>query len=293
MEPYSYESHQKLIMSIHVRLHLHHIHGEQTRMYMFRLLLLRTRPCTTCTHEAGKSHVRGEKTQEMLSPILIQRGQVYRDNDFLQGSAKVASRRNHFLEPFCLVLQTATLSLCLPASPVSTLSRKDVKPQTMNLLTHSWWHRWNVHSRLFLSKNWGFAHLRELEVNSTVNWMSSHETWGIFAAKLKARSVKLHLPGPELRPSMSSIHHSRPLSKSLQSSKIKLCQTIWHAPQKKLPPSSTAHNLAAILAPICTPSEDFSTIWRPAQSTDGGLMTCEACLGKPTNRESSGEKSNF
>lgn len=59
--------------------------------------------------------------------------------------------------------------------------------------------------------------------------MSSHKTWGIFAAKLKAPSVKLHLPGPELRPSMSSIHHSRPLSKSLQSFKIKLCQTIWHA----------------------------------------------------------------
>ena len=145
----------------------------------------------------------------------------------------------------------------------------------------------------FWAKSEVYSRLRELEENSTVNWMSSHETWGIFAAKLKARSVKLHLPGPELRPSMSSIHHSRPLSKSLQSFKIKLCQTIWHAPKKKLPPSSTAHNLAAILAPICTPSEDFSTIWRPAQSTDGGLMTCEACLDKPTNRESSGEKSNF
>lgn len=117
-------------------------------------------------------------------------------------------------------------------------------------------------------------------LDSTVNWMSSHKTWGIFATKFKAPSVKLHLPDPELRPSMSSIHHSRPLSKSLQSFKIKLCQTIWHA-TKKILPSSTAHNLAAIVAPICTPSEDFSPIWRPAQSTDGGLMTCEACLDKP------------
>ena len=144
MEPYSDESHQKLIMSIHVPLHLHHIHGEQTRMYMFRLLLLRTRPCTTCTHEAGKSHVRGEKTREMLSPILIQRSQVYRDNDFLQRSAKVASRRNHFLEHFVWSCKLQPYLFCLPASPVSTLSREDVKPQTMNLLNTApqWKNEW-------------------------------------------------------------------------------------------------------------------------------------------------------